>query len=309
MLSLDHAGIVVPELDSAVDFWTDVFGFRQAWREQPSDVGGEALGVDAPVRIEGAILAPPGEPIAARRRAYLELHQYHEPSATGKREPFDLGYNHICLYAPDVAAEHRRLTDLGLRPFTEPQVTEGGSLEGHVWFWFPDPFTGMPIGVRNYPHPLSDRDRIGLAHPGLVVRDLDLAASWYQTMFGWALRAAEDPTDVPAAAFGLDIDGPVRITGRTLDTGSAYMELIEFISPQGRAHQRQTFDTGQGHISLFAENIDEEHARLKERGMHFFGKPSRIDHGGLEGFKWVYGTDPEGNIVELCNHPAAAHVH
>ena len=298
MLGIDHLGIVVDNIHSAMEFWQEVFNFKLAWREQPTDVDGAPLGLPGEaVRIEGAILAAPGRPLTGRRPVYLELHQYHRPTGVGERRPCDTGFNHLCLHHPNPAREHARLRSLGVRVFGEPRP----QADGPSWFWFEEPNSRVPVGIRNLAHPLTARDAVALAHPGLVVPDLEKALRWYRGMFGWAVVAREPATDIPLDAFGMG--EPTRLKGVTMDTGSGHFELIEFLSPH-TAGKRRTCDIGQGHVAVFAERIEEEYARLKRAGMHFFGVPTRITHGGLAGTTWVYGTDPYGNIVELTNHPS-----
>ncbi len=144
-------------------------------------------------------------------------------------------------------------------------------------------------------------EMLALDHVGLVVDDLDAAVTWYVANFGLRVAWRETDTDVDPEAIGLP-GQRVRLRGALLDTGSAYLELHEYLSPRGYG-SRQAFQTGYGHVAFFAVDIHATVARLTEAGMHFNGPPRHITSGGLAGFWWVYGQDPWGNVIEICNHP------
>lgn len=74
--TLDHIGMVVADLDAAVSFYTDVFGFSVVSREADTRVDDVAIGLPGEsVRLRGAILRDTASNL-------LEIHQYLEPTGT-----------------------------------------------------------------------------------------------------------------------------------------------------------------------------------------------------------------------------------
>lgn len=289
---LDHAGVVVPDFADGLGWYTEVLGLRPVWRSRPLDVDdGTVLGLPGEkVRLEGVLLLGGGN-------AMVEMHRYHWPSAPGTRRACDTGYNHIAFYTGDVPAEFGRLQAAGMTFFGEPQPIRHGEEAGHWWVWGTDPFgTIIELYCPGGAGPLS------VGHPGLVVEDLDAATDWYCRLFGWSVRRSTEPTKIDGRALGLP--GEVLVRRRILGTGSADVELQQFLAPTGTA-SRRICDTGQGHIAVYTDDIAGEHQRLQATGMRFLGPPRDIvTDPTLAGFTWTYGLDPWGNVVELIRHPA-----
>lgn len=144
-------------------------------------------------------------------------------------------------------------------------------------------------------------DVIGLDHAGIVVPDLEAAIEFYSRAFGAEVVSREADTDVDPVAIGLPGE-TVRLRGALLRSGSTTLELHEYLSPRGDA-PRRICDVGIGHIAFAVTDIDAAHARLRREGVTFNSSPRTIDSGALAGRRWVYGRDPWGVVLELCQHP------
>lgn len=146
------------------------------------------------------------------------------------------------------------------------------------------------------------REIAGLDHTGIVVPDLEAAIEFYVTAFGAELVGREADTDVASDAIGLPGER-VRLRGALLRCGTGLLELHEFLVPQGR-ESRRPCDTGIGHIAFAVPDIDAAYDRLRAEGVAFMTAPQTIESGLYAGRRWVYGKDPWGVIVELCQHPS-----
>jgi len=119
MLAFDHAGLSVADLDGAIRFYGDAFGFAP---EFPFEL--EAHG------IKGVMM---------RHQAGHRLELFEHPGATAGiqgRTPIEAlatrGYGHVAFAAPDIEVPFARAVKAGGRAVVEP----GPSPEPRVRFAF-----------------------------------------------------------------------------------------------------------------------------------------------------------------------------
>ena len=93
-------------------------------------------------------------------------------------------------------------------------------------------------------------------HLGIVVKDIDKAASLYSEMLGltpWDKGVIEDS------------ENGVRLL--SLPTGNTFIELIQPIRSENRfAHFLRERGGGLFHLCFFTDNFDKEVGTLKEKG-------------------------------------------
>ncbi len=122
IVGIHHVAISVPDLDKAVAFYRDAFGFdvvqRSEWdRDMP--LADRAVGLEETSARMAMLKAP---------NAYIELWQYRNPEPEDKRSrPCDLGYPHMALQVRDIEAEYRRLSDAGMEFVHDSPVDFGTS--------------------------------------------------------------------------------------------------------------------------------------------------------------------------------------
>ncbi len=99
ILSVDHVGIAVPDLDAAIEFHTGVLGGRVTHRETNADQGVEEVMIGYPSGAQVQLLAPtgPDSPIAG----FLD-----------RRGP---GLQQLAYRVADVALVSQQFRDRGLR--------------------------------------------------------------------------------------------------------------------------------------------------------------------------------------------------
>lgn len=118
ILAFAHPGIVVSDLEKAVDFYQQMFGFEvighESW-DKPSpdyDLGIGLKGSSA----RGCMMKG--------HNCYLELFEYTTPQQQaehpGKLGAHELGIRHIAFYVDDARAEYVRLQKLGGYALGEP---------------------------------------------------------------------------------------------------------------------------------------------------------------------------------------------
>ena len=140
----------------------------------------------------------------------------------------------------------------------------------------------------------------GVHHVAISTPDLDRLEAFYVDVVGFKRVMASSWNDRPI------IDRIIGLRGSAarqvmLQAGNAYLELLEYQSPQGKPGdpQRPPSDHGYTHFCLDVTDIDAEYARLSAAGMTFHAAPPTTEELGSGHLRAIYGRDPDGNIVEL----------
>lgn len=153
---VEHIGLVVPDLDEAVTFFTDVLGATELYRSSRAGDRAfmrETFGVDADASLELAMLRWPPN-------LNVELFEWSVPDARTERPRLsDPGGHHICLRVASVAAVIGRLRAVpGVQILGELKVVGGdGPVAGSSWTYFITPW-GLHMevaersAVRNLPN-------------------------------------------------------------------------------------------------------------------------------------------------------------
>lgn len=113
MTAWNHVGLCVAELDRAIRFYGEVFGFVERNRlEIPDPVASKLLRVSEPVGLTAVYLTL-GDPAAGG--AVLELLHFDRPGNDPQRERSitEPGLTHLSLTVDDVAAACERVREAG----------------------------------------------------------------------------------------------------------------------------------------------------------------------------------------------------
>ena len=135
MKAIHHVGIPVPDLDRAIEFYTEVLGLELA--DPPSPVFdspelGPAVGVPG-ANLRQANLAC-GDSI-------VELLEYTQPPQVDQpARPDTIGAAHLAFHVDDIGKAKAELEARGVEFHTEVNVVDGGVLAGWRWVYFRDPF-------------------------------------------------------------------------------------------------------------------------------------------------------------------------
>ena len=122
MTAVRHTGIVVADLDSAVRFWSEGFGFSEEVRaDESGPVIDAILGLDGVDLTTVKMVAPDG--------GRIELLRFgsHPSSGQWTGSEISTGPTHVALTVSDLDAVCQRITELGaeVRPVQQ-------SLDGRV---------------------------------------------------------------------------------------------------------------------------------------------------------------------------------
>jgi glyoxylase I family protein len=152
----------------------------------------------------------------------------------------------------------------------------------------------------------------GIHHVALHTRNFDRIAKFYQEAFGFEPVRWRDSGESEyrwdnfrplEEAIGIE-----KSSARALmfKAGNCYLELFEYFAPPPRdGGPARPFDHGYTHFAVDVTDIEQEYDRLGALGMTF-ASPKLAEMGSA---KFVYGKDPDGNIIELqqvgADHPFA----
>lgn len=153
VLGLHHPGVVVPDLDRAIEFYTKLLGF-ELFRESSWQVGDEGFDQVVGLRNSAARFC-----MLKGSNTYIELFEYSAPAPTllpslyGANEP---GIRHLAFAVTDVQTMLEQCVELGGSKINEPFHLTGGATAAYCR----DPFGNLLEFVKpggRFP-PLIDTD-------------------------------------------------------------------------------------------------------------------------------------------------------
>lgn len=151
----DHTGFTVPNMDQAVDFFTNVLGCKAAMSFGPfSDDKGtfmtDALGVDSKAVIKKITQVRCGF------GSNLELFEYTAPDQkTIVQKNSDIGAFHIAFYVDDVAAAKAYLDKKGIATRLGPIPIKDGPAAGQTILYFQAPWGSLQFEAISYPNGMA----------------------------------------------------------------------------------------------------------------------------------------------------------
>jgi catechol 2,3-dioxygenase-like lactoylglutathione lyase family enzyme len=139
---------------------------------------------------------------------------------------------------------------------------------------------------------------LAFAHPALVVDDLERAREFYEKMFGFEVIGSEGWSENALLDRAIGSENSA-CKGYMMAGHNCCLELFEFQAPvqTGSAPAKSgPHEQGIRHLSFYVDDVRSEYARMLALGGLPLGEP--VDLG--DGVHAVYGRDPFGNIIELC---------
>lgn len=148
IVGIDHVGINVPDLDQAVAFFHDLFGFEPVTRIGPVKMDAAWKRAN---RIHDGADTVSLVMLRAGDGANIELFAY-SPAAGSATQPHgdDIGATHIALYTSDIDGAKAFLESKGIA-FRSSINAGAGDTEGERWVYFVTPW-GAPFELTSYPN-------------------------------------------------------------------------------------------------------------------------------------------------------------
>ena len=117
LLGIHHTAISTPDLERAVAFYRDAFGFEPAFDFSWDETNEAFRKTHAAPETKGRVV------MLERGASRLEIFQYEKPAPTpapGSRPNADHGICHLCFEVKDIEAEVERLRRAGVRFLSDP---------------------------------------------------------------------------------------------------------------------------------------------------------------------------------------------
>jgi catechol 2,3-dioxygenase-like lactoylglutathione lyase family enzyme len=134
IISADHTGITVSNLERSLAFWRDVLGFELSHTaHQTGELAEEITGI-AGAEIKLAVLKTPGD-------HKIELLEYLAPSDRKHADvrPCDVGHVHVALLVDDLGAVLEKIAASGWKAAGKPQTLKTGPNAGKRVVYVRDP--------------------------------------------------------------------------------------------------------------------------------------------------------------------------
>ena len=134
IISADHTGITVSNLERSLAFWRDLLGFELSHTaHQTSELAREITGVVG-AKIKLAVLKAPGG-------HKIELLEYLAPRDRKRVDlrPCDVGHSHVALLVDDLDAVLERIAASGWKAAGKPQTLKSGPNAGKRVVYVRDP--------------------------------------------------------------------------------------------------------------------------------------------------------------------------
>lgn len=145
----DHIGFTVPNIDQAVSFFSNHFGFELAYEFGPfaADDNWMAEHLNVNPRAEISKIA-----VMNAGGINLEIFEYADNIHRCKTAPnnADIGGHHLAFYVDDMDAAVSYLKEQGIEVLGTPNVMTDGPTAGESWVYFMAPW-GMQLELVSYP--------------------------------------------------------------------------------------------------------------------------------------------------------------
>jgi glyoxylase I family protein len=142
-------------------------------------------------------------------------------------------------------------------------------------------------------------------HVAIVVADLEAMIAFYTSVFGLrVMRRYETAAEDFRRGVGLP-RARAKAAHLQVPNSPVQIEMFQYEdSPEAHPYRSRADVPGYRHIAFVVEDLDEACARLREQGLEFFSDPITLrEPESSAGVRFVYFTDPEGNILELNELP------
>lgn len=146
---IEHIGITVPDMKTALPFFKDILGFTPVTEIGPfelDDAWREKYKIHSGAQVEKIVSLRAGD------GANIELFEYKSPKGN-KEVPYgdDLGWNHTAFYTDDINNSVKYLKSKGITVLSDPNVSTAGPTAGESWVYFLAPW-GAQFELVSYPN-------------------------------------------------------------------------------------------------------------------------------------------------------------
>lgn len=146
--------------------------------------------------------------------------------------------------------------------------------------------------------------RAAFSHLAVATTDLERSARFYEQAFGFERSERSYVGSGPSLEQVMELPG-AHIDGLFLSHGAFLLELLAYRSSDASARVPHAPDAvGLAHLSFVVEDVDACFERVRALGGTARGESrTAIPFGAGEPVVIAFVTDPDGNRIELIEHP------
>ncbi len=279
ILRIHHIGLVVDQLNKAVETYEKLFGFQATDYRNDQGKG---------YQLDARIMMP--------NRTWLHLVQNWNVESRVNRflQEHGEGLEHICLETTDIEEEVAYLRSIGV-PIFEDKIFNAA--DGYEAFIYPEDGIGFtveliqPHATSYYwePEKVSNPNLAGLQHIGVAVKNVAEAAGKFEKLFrvkATALRTDQHHSTQKDMMIELGND-------------RMWLHLVESTDPGNRVAQfMEKHGEGLEHLAFEMKDIRRAVKRVMRAGIGLYENKIYLDReDGFEAF--VYPEDMHGVTIEL----------
>jgi catechol 2,3-dioxygenase-like lactoylglutathione lyase family enzyme len=137
-------------------------------------------------------------------------------------------------------------------------------------------------------------------HHTFTVSDMDRSLHFYRDLLGFTLLYDKLREDLPAydKVMGLE-NVKVHVALLQDPAREAIIALLRFHHPTPTKRQMSNLFVGSTALAVQSDDIDADHARLKDAGVRFTCEPVDVVRDGRLSARLAYGFDPDDIVIEL----------
>ncbi|MCC8411189.1 VOC family protein [Mucilaginibacter sp. UR6-1] len=145
---VDHIGINVPDLKQAIQFFTDVMGFKPVTQIGPVPLDSAWKNTNHMQAGTGPVTI---KMVRAGTGANIELFWFDANKGSSQQPGGDdAGATHIAFYTPDIKTAVAYLKAKGIKVLGDPFTMPSGDTAGETWVYFETPW-GSKMELVSYP--------------------------------------------------------------------------------------------------------------------------------------------------------------
>ena len=144
---------------------------------------------------------------------------------------------------------------------------------------------------------------IGVHHVGMGVKNLAVMKSFYQQTLEFNKVWAEIPeTEGRMEEMFRRSDAKLSWSMFSQEAGGVIVELVQMANPIPRPIRKdfRYGDIGVAKITIAVSDVEQLYRELKDK-VNFCAKPKSAQIPGWGDYHFVYGRDPEGNLIEFIS--------
>jgi len=277
-----HTGLVVEDLDQAIEFYGICGAFSEVKRTRIEDTADNRslFGIEnaaaETVELRGTL-------------GGLVLTKFDVPaSGDDPRHVYSAGIRHICLQTPISDIYYNAMCKAGAGTHSAPS----GLGTGNSYVYIRD-LEGNLLELEGTPWD-PQVERPWYAHTAIVTPDIDRLTAFYETLTGNDIkrRGTFGPNDKFDRVSGLK---DIKLHGAWMSVGHSDIEFWQYLNPVTEtAPARKYNEPGWNCLGFESDDIAGDHARLNSMGVDISPDISNNDD-----HAYFMGRDLDGNIFEV----------